>query len=257
MSEPFQPQPVDLPDIPTADISWDVRIISDEQGWTWDDEIGRYVDSDGTPVTEAEIMAVVEAELADWESLTQELTDSLIDGTYDVRDWEQAIAEIIAAVAAIFFLFGLGSIDKLTDEHTEFANERLQTQYEYLRAFSEAVLAGTLSAAMIGARAKLYVHDAESNHGYAQDFAHDTNEFPFYSNVLGSTRPCEQCPRETAKGIVTRGSLPAIGNRLCLSRCHCHFAYYRSQDEPQRETLKRFGWLGQDSLTIPIVESLT
>jgi hypothetical protein len=111
----------------------------------------------------------------------------------------KALAEIVAGVAAIFFLFGLGDRSKLTDELTTEINERVQVQYEYLRDFATAILAGTLSIAMINARSKLYVHDAESNHGYGQDAAHDVEKFPFYSNVLGSTRPCKQCHERRQK----------------------------------------------------------
>lgn len=252
-AEPFVPSAAQLsnPSYLEAladEIEWaDVRSLATEQGWQWDDEIGRYVDGD-RPVTESEVMDVVESELDAGEAAIQAITDALIAGESDVNEWERQLAELIAAAAALFFLFGLGSADKLTDEHTDFVRDRLNTQYQYLRQFSELVAAGSLSAAMIGARAELYIHDAESNHGYAQDFAHDADEFPFYSNVLGSVRPCEQCPRETAKGIVPRGSLPAIGNRLCLSRCHCHFAYYRSQDEERRDTIPKFGWVGQSLL---------
>ena len=257
MSEPFQPTPVDLPDIPTADISWDVRSLADEQGWTWDEDLGRYLDSNGQPVTEQEILDVVTAELESWEAETDALTTLLIDGEYDVRDWEQALAEIVAGVAAIFFLFGLGDRDKLTDDLAQEVTDRVQTQYEYLRGFSEAILAGTLTAAMIGARSKQYVHDAESNHGYGQDAAHDVERFPFYSNVLGSMQPCVECPELTARGIVPRGTLPAIGTRECGPGCKCHFAYYTEAEARQRESLQHFGWLGHNKLTAAIAIPLT
>ena len=259
MTEPFQPQPVDLPDIPTADISWDVRSLADEQEWTWDADEGRYLDSDGQFVTEQEILDVVEAELADWESIVDEATDALLNDDVDVIGWEQRIAEITAGVAAIFFLFGIGGDRSfITDEHTDFANERLQTQYEYLRGFSEAVLAGTLTAAAIGARSKLYVYDAESNHGYAQDFAHDVERFPFYSNVRGgSEQPCTECPALTARGIVRRGTLPPIGARECGPGCKCHFAYYQTADGRQREGLSKFGWIGQNKITLSIKTPVT
>jgi hypothetical protein len=77
-----------------------VRLLADEQGWTWDDDMGRYLDSDEQPVTEQEILDVVTAELTDWESQVDELVDILESGEYDVQDWEQALAEIVAGVAA-------------------------------------------------------------------------------------------------------------------------------------------------------------
>lgn len=258
MADLFQPQPIELPDIPTPDVTWDdVRSLADEQGWTWDDETGRYVDGDGMPVTESEILAVVEAELTDWESQVDALTDELLNEFIDVSQWEDRLAELTAAVAALFFLFGLGDRAKLTDEYTEFVDDRLRTQYEFLRNFSNEILVGALSGAMIGARSKLYVHDAESNHGYAQDFTHDIEQFPYYSNVLGSTRPCAECPELTARGIVRRGSLPNIGTRLCQSRCYCHFAYYTEADAIQRMALRNAGWLGQDSITLNVLIPVT
>lgn len=258
MTEPFQPQPATLPDIPTADIDWDVKLMANELGWEWDDEIGRYVDGDGTPVTEQETLSAVEAELSFWEDEIDSLSELLLAETIDVTEWEQRLADSVAAIAAIFFLFGLGTLDKLEDEHTDFVNKRLTTQYEYLRGFSEDISAGSLTTAMIGARSKLYVHDAESNHGYAQNYAHPVERWPYYSNVLGNPeRHCNQCPAETAKGIVERGNLPAIGTRECGTRCHCHFAYYTEADARQRNSISRFGWVGRDSIVSTILIPVT
>lgn len=257
MTDLFQPQPVDLSDIPEPDLTWEVRSLADEQDWVWDDELGRYVDDDEQPVTESEILAVVQAELTDLESQVDALSDELLAESIDVATWEERLAELTAAVAMLFFLFGLGDRSKLTDDHTEFVEDRLRTQYDFLRNFSTQILAGGLSAAMIAARSKLYVHDAESNHGYAQDFTHDTERFPYYSNVLGSTNPCDECPELTMRGIVARGSLPMIGTRLCQSRCHCHFAYYTTADAVQRMSMRGVGWLGQSSIVSSILVPVT
>ncbi len=257
VNDPFIPQPIDLPSIPEATVSWDVRSLANDQGWQWDDELGRYLDEDEQPVTESEILAVVQAELTDLESQVDALSDELLNESIDVKEWEETLAELIVGVAALFFLFGLGDRSKITDEYTEFVETRVRTQYDYLRNFSLEILAGALSGAMIAARSKLYVHDAESNHGYAQDFTHDTDQFPYYSNVLGSVRPCKQCPRETAKGIVPRGSLPNIGNRECNARCHCHFAYYTTADAVQRMSMRGAGWLGQSSIVSSITLPVT
>lgn len=225
-----------------------IRSIADEQGWQWDDESGRYLDIGGSVVTPQQILDVTQVELARLESEIEEATALLIEGDATVPEWEELIAEITIGAALLFLLFGLG--DRKPEPITEgMARTHLERQFGFLQSFAKSVLAGQMTINGIVARAKLYVHDAQLLYGLAQEFIHPVDLFPFYSNVLGPCQHCVECPQLTAKGVVPRGTLKPLGERLCKWRCCCQWSFHKSQDERLDErtdtsmlTIKN-GWL--------------
>lgn len=270
MAEPYIPPSQTLPPISHLDqyldFDWDdVESLADDQGWEWDEDDGRYRDEDEALVSDDDILQLIYDKLGELESGIESARDDLVESG-DLTQWEERLAEITVTTALLFFLFGIGARGNLTDNHTEHVRGRLETQFGYLRDFSEAIIAGEKSEAMIGAQGKLYAHDAELHYSQAQDFVHDKENWPFYSNLLGGCSHCNQCPEETAKGIVERGSLTPIGSRACLWRCCCNYAYYKKQDTTQRQTLEyksytlnraRYGWVGKDLLVLPLRHTLT
>lgn len=250
MAELFEPSPEELPDIAelierieAAD--WeDAKDIAAIQGWVWDESAGQYKDGDRV-VTNNEILEVIYAELEDFEGQVSDLAATLTDGG-SVKDFESGLLDIAIAAAMLFYLFGLGTRQNLAGNE-DFFVERLTTQVEYLRLFSEDILAGNLTAAKLVARANLYPQDDQLMYSQAQEIIHRAGDWPYYSNVLGGCQHCWQCPDETAKGIVWRGELTPIGERQCLWRCCCSYQYHRTASGTDSYspllTAKR-GWIG-------------
>ena len=252
MAIPFNPPPESLPSQSSLeellDFDWDtVESIADDEGWTWDDNRGAYFEG-GNIVSPDRILSVTRTRMDGYQSQIRSVSNDLTSGNISVSEWERRVAEITVSVALIFFLLGMGSRSKITGDDTEDVKDRLRLQFDYLRNFSEEILNGDLTVGRLSSRAELYIFDAQNNYSLGQEATHSASEYPFYSNVLGSTMPCEQCPRETAKGIVPRGELISIGQRICLSRCYCSFWYYRTQNESQVQTLPligiKDGWIG-------------
>lgn len=237
-----------LPALAESDFDWtSVRNIADEQGWQWDDEAGRYRDADGELVTYQQILEITQAELSRLEDELDEATTLLIDGDASVSDWEELVAEITVSAALLFFLFGFdGSLPG--DEEETLIRQELTRQFEFLLQFSQSVADGAMTESGIRARAKLYVHDAQLMYTQAQELLHPVELFPFYRNVPGPCQSCDECPQITARGIVPRGALKPIGQRLCLVNCCCQWAFHKTQDERFDEpTLldRGYGWLKQ------------
>ncbi|MEO1390986.1 MAG: hypothetical protein AAFV85_26945 [Cyanobacteria bacterium J06634_6] len=222
-----------------------IRSIAEEQGWEWDDEAGRYRDSSGELVTYQQILDVTQSELARFEGDIEGATALLVEGDATVPEWEELIAEITISAGLLFLLFGLGG-RRPGETMESAARSHLERQFRFLQTFAKSVLTGKMTINGIIARAKLYIHDAQLLYNQAQDFLHPVDIWPFYSNVLGPCAHCEQCPAETAQGIVLRGALTPIGERLCRWRCCCQWSFHKTQDErfdePTILTLKN-GWL--------------
>lgn len=51
------------------------------------------------------------------------------------------------------------------------------------------------------------------------------NRYQYEENILGVAEHCEGCIAETARGRVPIGTLVPIGQRDCLSNCHCRLAF--------------------------------
>jgi len=232
--------------------------IADEQGWVWDDDAGQYLDDGGNPVDSDDILQLTYAEIERIEGQISEATSQLENGDITLSEWERSLAEITATTAALFFLFGLGALGSITDEHSQHVKDRLAIQYQFLRAFSERIAGGQLSIAAIVANANLYPQDAQLHFSQAQLFAHAEGDWPYYSNVLGGCQHCSQCPDETAQGIVERGTLTPIGDRLCKWRCCCMWAFHKTRDGNDSLGMPRFGWVGVKSgLKAPLISKLS
>ena len=250
-ADPFVPVPVTLGDIPEfdfGDIDWsEVRSIAEEQGWTYSEDLGRYVDGSGNPVSFDNLLKVTYEELDDLESQIDGLGDELVSGELDVSEWEERMAEIIVATAALFFLFGIGDRNAVTSEHESHLTDRTRTQFEFLRQFSQGIQTGQMTPDGIKAREKLYLHDAELHYSEAQEFAHPVDVWPFYANILGGCVHCLTCPEQTDKGIVSRGSLIPIGQRECKWRCCCQWQFFKTQNERLDSVTmigRQWGWIG-------------
>ncbi|EKU98110.1 hypothetical protein Lepto7375DRAFT_7371 [Leptolyngbya sp. PCC 7375] len=264
MADKFKPSSSDLPDLSEYDAlaepDWEeVRSLADEQGWEWNDDEGAYVNDDGDVIPLSDILELTYDEL---ERIQGEISTAVeqLENDEDVTTWEQTLAELTAATAALFFLLGIGARGNVIDSHAEHVRDRLTTQFEYLRQFSNSILDGELTIDGIRARANLYPQDAQLQYSEAQDFIHSTEEWPFYFNILGGCSHCTQCPEETAKGIVERGSLTPIGARLCLWNCCCMFQYHKTQSgdtNAYRASKQCFGWVGKSKLTLPVTVPVT
>jgi hypothetical protein len=262
MPDPFTPPSSTLPPLsdyePLTDIDWDsVRSLADEQGWVWDDSSGQYLDGE-SPVDTDDILQLTYAEIERIEGEISDISAQLENEDISLSEWEELLANITAATAALFFLLGIGSVGAITSDHNQHVKDRLTTQFEYLRKFSDRIAAGELSMTGLIANANLYPQDAQLHYSQAQEFIHSVDDWPFYSNVLGGCQHCSQCPEQTAQGIVERGSLIPIGARLCKWRCCCMWAYHKTRDGNDALGMPSFGWVGvKAGVKAPLVSRLS
>lgn len=252
-AEPFKPNATKLPQLSGYDellnIDWNsVRNLAEEEGWTWEEKSGKY-NSDNGLVNNDDILRVTYRELDKLESQVRAIAAQLTQGTIDTAEWERQIARIVVVATALFFVFGVGGkVGRIGAAEQKHVEGRLRTQLEYLRTFSEGILKGEMTGNGIGARAELYIQDAQLHYAQAQEMIHSAEDWPYYANILGSCRHCKQCPDETAQGIVARGELTPIGERACRWRCCCTFEYFKDrsgrQDSVTLLGARGHGWVG-------------
>jgi hypothetical protein len=70
--------------------------------------------------------------------------------------------------------------------------------------------------------------------GYAQEIARASYSrarvFDQEHLELGEAEHCDECLEDSAMGFVPIGSLRSIGDRLCLTNCHCRLVYRNGPD---------------------------
>lgn len=130
------------------------------------------------------------------------LTRRLADREMTVQDWERGVTQAIRGLHTAQYALGRGGLNAMTDADYTRADEMVEHQRGYLRAFAEDVAAGNLSEAQIAARSKLY-HAASTT-------AHEAG-------------------RASSWGVAPP-NLPGDGSTPCKSNCRCSIAYREKQE---------------------------
>jgi hypothetical protein len=155
-------------------------------------------------------------------AITQAFVGSLATGLASLGGWfKKMLGSIIPRhFAATIGLLGTPDLAPLDRDSLR---GRVNTQIGYLEGFKEAVRTGqqVLDGRAV-ARARSYANATYGTaHGVLRDEA-IRDGYAFEKNILGEVLAhCSECPKLTRQGWVPIGTLPAIGERQCLSYCHC------------------------------------
>lgn len=142
-------------------------------------------------------------------------------GTMFTADWRAAVQAVLKDAHIAAAALARGGFDQLDKSTTGLVGSRLRAQYDYLSQFAVQVPANAFdgraaarllqygNGAVRGTYSAILRRDAEADG--------DTQE----RNILGSERPCGECPDLSAEGWVPIGTLPEVGTRECLGNCRC------------------------------------
>jgi hypothetical protein len=200
--------------------------------YTYDPITGEYRNATtGDPVSDDDLRAADEALIAALTLLLLGLTRELQAGSIDLAAWQlQMMAQLKAGHLAVGAA-GYGGLAELSPSRLAVIETRLQTEFGYLDAWARGLVDGTapLDDRML-VRAGLY---GQAVRGTAGDIAgrqaalHGADE---ERNVLDAKESCRGCLAATRAGWVKIGTLPPIGQRICLANCKCSIIY-RSRQE--------------------------
>jgi len=220
----------------------DLSDIAADNGWTWDEGAGGYVDADGNAVPQDVVNEALVNAVANADGELARTTDQLLEDE-DVGAWELSTAAILALLLLAAYGLGRGGGGAMQDDDYSFVQDRLTTQFGFLRGFSEALLGGALTEAAMRSRLELYTQDDRVAYWQGFDAAHGEGDWPYYRSVLGGCDHCTECPEEASKGWVPRGELVPIGERICKWRCCCSIEY-GGPDVRNSILDNGWGWLG-------------
>lgn len=148
------------------------------------------------------------------------------EGKINLPTWQVIVAQetklsLLASMAA-----ANGGWAQLTASHYGRVGAEMKKQLGYLDRFARQIETGEQKQdGTLVRRAKLYAHAGRSlyhkEEGRIQKDQGKTRE----RNVLGASDHCPGCLAQTARGWVKIGTLIPVGQRDCLTLCHCTVEY--------------------------------
>lgn len=191
--------------------------------FTWSKAERRYY-KDSKPVDDATLNKWIGDTVDASKARVGKFTQDYVDGKINHAEWHLAMQDEIRVGSRA--MAQLASGGNLSPKMLGSLGSAVREQNKYLIAFSSDVENGVvaLGNGMV-ARAQMYAEGLWSRY---QNFVRLREKGAGLTSerlVLGAAQHCDDCPADASLGWVAIGTLAAIGNRTCLSRCRCHFEY--------------------------------
>lgn len=184
------------------------------------------------------------------------LSQRLINGEINVREWENAIARQLKDATIQMNIFGFGGSEMFgranrKQQYIAEMESEMRFQLSYLRQFSRQLMDTGMSEARFKQRLNLYFQRTRAQYEQGRANAHVAAGYMWERRFQTKTESCASCILYAARSYQLIGSLPAPTQACeCMSNCGCYKKYYKVK--PQAETvLQGFGWLNPSTATHP------
>jgi len=209
---------VTFPNIQSSSLTSDYR---------WSESAGRYIGANGQFVAFSDVRDALESVIDASAVRMNILTQSLVDGQIPLAEWQSGMLEQIKLAHTASAASARGGWAQMGQSDWGAAGRMIRTQYDYLNNFANQIADGTQALdgrALV--RADMYGDAArgtfeESRRRYERLM----NGMELERRVLGESDHCPDCLDYAAEDWQPIGTLPAIGDSVCLTNCHCTFEY--------------------------------
>ena len=203
--------------------------------FTFDSKSQRYRfktgDRAGQFVSKAKVRSLIEDRITEERAAIDRLAANLVNESIRLQDFEKGMAKRLKTLHIQSYILGKGgegTFDNAIDKRL--VETILESEFQYLRGFTEAIRDGKLTEAQIRARAKSYARAAYGTQQRATQRGHaDEPRYRYERNVLSDgAATCIDCEYLAFRGVVPIGTISRSqppGSRLCKSRCRCHMEY--------------------------------
>lgn len=210
----------------------------------------------GRFISDTAVRSLTERYIADRKEAIRYLTESMLAKRISVGQWEKRVGKLLREAHIASYMLGVGGLRFMTKEDYRRVTVIIREEFDYLRGFAIAILAGALTAAQILSRMALYLESLRKTFEIGRTISHRRNGYLWERNRLRPAEHCQECIQETGKGWVEIGSLIPIGRRECAVNDRCYKEYSRNAKQPKNSLLlSTDGWLGSPQSLI-LVDSL-
>ncbi len=195
--------------------------------FTFDETTQRYRNERGHFVSQRSINSAVDSVISSSSNTMRAMTEQLQAGTISLADWQAGMMGQVKLMHLGAAMVGRGGRAQMTQSDWGWTGQRLRSEYGYLREFAHDIAIGsTPMDGRLAARATMYAEAARGTQYGMMGRVARLNGREEERNYLGvAERNCNECIDCTAQGWVDIGTLPPIGGRKCLARCHCTMSY--------------------------------
>lgn len=205
----------------------------------------RYKDS-GKFVSSEAVRNLTEKHIDQLKTDINTIADKLVEGKINVATWEETTARALKDLHIENFTLGRGGLRQVSARDYGIIGSELKKEYQYLRGFSQDILAGKLSEAQLRDRVSKYVDSAYGTYELGRAESHRDAGYNWERRIRNAAISCDSCVTYAARGWVMIGGTPAIGSDCeCRSRCRCHKEYSDNHKRPTDSLLTaRWGFIG-------------
>lgn len=197
--------------------------------FTWDAKAGQYRGPDGRFVSRSEVRAALDSALLKEQRTMRNLTLAMKRGEITVGEWHVAIRAELKAVHLMSSALAKGGFGQMTQADYGRVGQILRGQYGYLANFATDIAGGLPIDGRALSRVEMYFQSGRRTYHLTLSAVMLEAGFDEERSVLHPADHCDQCVDEAEKEWVPIGELIPIGERTCLSRCHCTMEYRHSQ----------------------------
>jgi len=205
--------------------------------WVWETTTGRYRNlATGQFVGRETILGLVDS-IVDRtvENPVATLNTMLADKRLSVADWQTGFARQIKNAYAQQAMLAAGGREQMTPRLWGMVGGSVREQYNYLKDFAKQIESGSLTAAQIEARTKMYLNSSREVYWRVQDMqARDQGMTQERWHAVGDDSTCGPCSDADAMGWQNLGffAQPGSGNVIAgqttclgLTNCRCTKEY--------------------------------
>jgi len=210
--------------------------VPNGSSYGWNENAGRYVDFEtGHFVPFSKVRDALE-DVMDASAIRMNiLTEQLVNGEISLANWQTCMMENIKLAHTAATASANGGWAQVSQSDWGAAGQMIRAQYDYLEKFAGQIASG--EQALDGralVRADLY---GDAPRGTFEEIRQRYQENVLGMDegrrVLGQADHCDDCLDYAAEGWIPIDDVPAIGDSVCLTRCHCTIEYRNSVGESE------------------------
>jgi len=160
-----------------------------------------------------------------------ELAEELRSGAITVSQWETSMRDFLRSEYETALILAKGGRENVTFSDWGYEGSLLKKQYQYLSNFAKEISANPTAwmSGRLDARMNMYGNSA---YGALEDFQRREAEAQGYDEEIRHLTPAEHCPDclDAAEHWEPIGTLPPIGDSVCLVNCKCVFEFRKTGD---------------------------
>lgn len=202
-------------------------------GYIWNATAGRYINSStGQFVSFAAVRDALEVVMEAARGNMHSLTEQLIGGQISLAEWEAGMMEQIKISHVAASASANGGWAQMSQADWGATGQLIRRQYDFLRNFASEIASGQQpldGRALV--RADMYGQAARSTfEQMRRRYERISNGMEYERRVLGVADHCDDCLDAAELGWQPIGTLPAIGDSVCKTNCHCSFEYATAEE---------------------------